>query len=400
MIDPQIVNHTRKTAEQSLAMMQQSDPDTWSGLQLSSEPVDDRSVLWWHGELPLVEIALTDQGGAPSGYLLVSADERLPPILECATSGAPRTRTVANLLARSLKSPGAAKFQRHVFYTSTEIYAELLHDGELFRVRLPSLSSFKVTEAGRAAVSPASIFDQSIVSSQWSLLSTRQPPPGPALVILKDAAPVKYNQNCDKYSRSDWQLQLGQPEVNPCAPHATAGCVPVAWAMLLSSWKRMGHKGSEKIWARSTDWNTDWDETMTPNPSKSADVEKTIWRLHKLLSTTPDGGTESDKDILGAQIFKEFGIDVKYNQNHNADFDFAMKIIGTKQPFLFGAQGHWPVVNKKAGHAVIVYGYNRTQRWVLLCPGWGVNSSDPADPLRKDLWVNFDQYKDTYCIYL
>src|ERR1700694_3905920 len=135
MIDPQSVKRTRATAEDSLALMQQTDPETWSGLRLSPDTPDERSVFWWYGELPLVEIPLKDQSGAPSGYLLVSGDERLPPTMECAASGLPRSQLFGDLLRRVLQSySGTAKFQRYVFFTSTEIYAEISYNDEVFRI--------------------------------------------------------------------------------------------------------------------------------------------------------------------------------------------------------------------------------------------------------------------------
>jgi hypothetical protein len=61
------------------------------------------------------------------------------------------------------------------------------------------------------------------------------------------AAPVAYNQLCATYLLGESGAYSMNSGPNYCTPRCIAGCVPVAWAMLLSAYKRAGLPGSDQI---------------------------------------------------------------------------------------------------------------------------------------------------------
>jgi hypothetical protein len=172
--------------------------------------------------------------------------------------------------------------------------------------------------------------------------------------------------------------------------------------MLLSSWKRTGYWDTAKIWKNSACWKYEWPSWGGfANPSQCDDVEKTIWSLNQLMSTTCDGSTYDNRTISGAKIFGKMGMTWKYAQAKNKPFQFAIGVIQAGQPLLWTANGIWDATLGKlsstpvpggTGHAVVAYEYKKADRTLLVALGWGYGF--------ENKYINYDQFRITNCLYL
>src|ERR1700761_8037996 len=81
-----------KIASAVLAKKSREDSQTWAAKSLSS--TRDFQLFWWSKEIALVEIPLTNDLNALSGYFLISTDRRLPPLLEYSSSAPPLSRQI------------------------------------------------------------------------------------------------------------------------------------------------------------------------------------------------------------------------------------------------------------------------------------------------------------------
>lgn len=407
MIDQTVFDAAFKLAHAFVDKRRLEDGPTWAQLQVKPVSAADAAIFYWGGSIPLVEIPLFDVvSRQSSGYLLVSTSPDLPPMLEYATSGKPLSESIQQFLAPSLAKAGLHNAQqRFVFITSTEIYVELVDPSRNQSVLLnvPGLFSLPVTKLGEMAVTPNDVFDQQVVRRQWLDLKTPGGPGDLPEVVLQQACPIRYQQNCDGYAHyAECKLELDGAGTTYCSPHAIAGCAPVAWAMLLSSWKRTGLWNSSKIWPGVSRWDREWPSGGGDyNVSQCPEVEKTIWRIHALMGTTADGSTLGSRTIAGAAIFHEFGMEWTYAQAQGQSFEFAASIIAKGQPFLWTAAGPWHLRGRatgaspqpgSVGHAVVAYGYKKADRTLLVALGWG-----SAFPNKS---ITYDQYASSNCLYL
>lgn len=405
MLNAQKLSDALQVADAFVSRKRRTDPTPWSAVHLTPITLKTAAVFWWYGSIPLVEVPLTNASGTQSnGYLLVSTDRELPPILEYSLDGLPLSRQILQQLTPALaRSNLSVLFSRFVFITSTEIYVEVTDEkgGDLTAVAIPDLFTFKPAAGIAISVKANSIFPKAIVDAQWDNLTPGAPGDKPE-VILQNAVPVRYQQNCDKYANLlECGIELKTTQTY-CSPNAIAGCVPVAWAMLLSSWKRTGYWDSSKIWPGSNCWDIEWPSWGGwANPSKCDAVNATIWRLHTLMGTTSDGSTNNSNTIAGAAIFSEFGIAWKYAQAQNRPFEFAIGVIQAGQPLLWTANGIWDSTLKQlsntpvpggVGHGVVAYGYKKADRTLLVALGWGYSYANK--------YINYDQYRITNCLYL
>ena len=375
----------------------------FSGLRIVQEAAASAKLFWWGGTIPLVEVPLaTILGGTASGYLLVSTSKSLPPILEFCLDGAPLSQRITEQMHSALwRDRVTAVIERFVFITSTEIYAEIKtpDSSDLTLFKVGDTLGVTIPSPVHIARDPAAIFDSQILDDQWRIM-TPQPPPNLPEIILNNAAPVLYQQNCDAYGlECSIDLKTG---TTYCSPHCIAGCVAVGWAMLLSSWKRTGFWDSAKIWQGSTCWASDWSSGNGPWVNACDQVNATIWQVHNLMGTGCDGATQNNRTIDGAKIFASFGMGWQYGQTANASFEFLRDLTLKGQPFLYTAQAHWNIAlgtlstspqPGDEGHAVVVFGNRITDRMLYVALGWG--SSFPYK------WINYDQYnRVNSCFYL
>jgi hypothetical protein len=128
------------------------------------------------------------------------------------------------------------------------------------------------------------------------------------------------------------------------------------------------------------------------NPSQCPLVESTIWKLHSLLGTTVDGATDQNNTINGAAIFSDYGLHWSFGQAFNQPFEFAIQATQAGQPLLWTAQGNWVPGEPPAGHGVVSYGYQKSDRSLFITLGWG--SSFP------DKYIYRDQYSQNGCFYM
>lgn len=385
------------TAKNFLIQNQKEDPEDWKDLELIENVKENIGYFWWNSELKLADIPLVNKYTKErSGYLLVSESEELPPVIEYATNGLSLTEQINQLTKPILITSGIeGEITKYHFITSTEIYAEisrseskdsfLLNVPDLFTIPEKSILSYNRTAS--------SVFDPQEVKTQWEAFTPGNPGNKPK-VVLNNAKPTRYQQNCNSYNFGEVCSIDSSITSTYCSPRRIAGCVPVAWAMLLSSWKRTGYWDTNKIWKNSACWNIEWPSWGgTWNPSQCDAVESSIWKLHTLMSTTADGSTTASNVIKGAKIFSSFNMTWKFHRASNQKFDFARKIISAGQPFVFDGQGKWSFTNNvfsdtpgpgKTGHAVVAYGYKKSNKTLLVALGWG-NSFE-------NKWINHDQF--------
>jgi hypothetical protein len=316
-------------------------------------------------------------------------------MLEYASSGPPLSHQITLFTAPALRQ-AEIDWQpvKYHYASSTEIYLEFpAVDGVIHLLNVPNLIVHRAKQEFRVSRTPEQVFDQKTIDDMWKIYTPGGPGDVPG-IILQFLQPVKYQQSCNKYGSriTDCKINISS-STNYCAPNAIAGCVTVAWAVLMSSWKRSGFFGASAIWAGSTCWNIDWPSYGGyANPSQCPMVESTIWKLHALLGTTNDGSTNSDATIRGAAIFADYGLHWGFAQAFNQPFEFAIKVTQAGQPLLWTAQGNWVPGEPPAGHGVVSYGYQKSDRTLFVTLGWG--SSFP------DKYISYDQYSQNGCFYM
>jgi hypothetical protein len=352
-------------------------PNEWNDIRID----ENRSIyssIWWYDYIELHEVPYTDSTGNPRGYALVSLDNRLPPVLEYASDGDVLSGYIAGIIGiQPLPSKQDSNFPRITFITSTEFFAEMtMPDGttclfDPIRRKLHSRNQLPIPR-----VDPTALFDQTIVRQQWADL-TRNPGPGD-VVVIEDASPVLYNQDCEN-DRSFCMISLNTPN-SPCAPAAIAGCAAVAWAMLASSFKKLGLPESHKIWTGATDWDLNWNSGYPI--SRSAAVRRSIWLAHKAMNTSVNGETAYGNLINGQEIFREMGIGWVFKSEEYRWYDF-YDSCRRRRPAIWSATGPWGS-RGLVGHSVVVFGYRHVDTTFRIGLGWGKN--------RPYINTNYGQY--------
>lgn len=382
-----------------------TEPLQWAHKVLAKESPGQMKVFWWSDTIPLCEVPLFDLiTRSQSGYMIVCGDRRLPPVLEYSSSGPTLSDQIDFLCAPALRQSGMQRETiRSHYASSTEIYLEFEgDDGAFHYLNVPNLYVLNTRRRVVIDRQPEQVFDSKIVDATWGTFTPGAPGDLPE-IILQFFRPVRYQQNCDKYGAlmTDCKIEF-QLTQSYCAPNAIAGCVPVAWAMLMSSWKRAGFFGAQNIWANSTCWDKDWPSYGGwANPSQCPEVEKTIWKLHAMMGTTSEGGTFDNATLAGAGIFADYGLSWRFAQAQNQNFEFAISVIQHGQPLLWTANGIWSSLLAEqvsspvpggVGHGVVAYGYKKSDRTLYIALGWGSSYSDK--------YINYDQYRLTNCIYM
>ncbi len=386
-----------ETATKFIERNRNIDPKTWKDLKIASASNEIQNVFKWSSEINLYDIPLVNKKTRErSGYLLISESKELPPVIEYATEGLSLKEQIDGLVTPALyASEIDATPKEYHFITSTEIYVEIFNERskESFLINVPDLFVIQKESIDSFNRQAREEFNNASIDEQWYALEDNDSS-GASKIVLNKAKPTRYQQNCDSYSLDQvCKIDLSEPKTY-CSPRRISGCVPVAWAMLLSAWKRMNFEDSSKIWKGSSTWNIEWPSWQgTVNPSKSAEVESTIWKLHDLMDTTATGGTSDSKTIEGAKIFSTFDMSWKFSIAVDQDFSFAQKIIQAGQPFLFDGYGKWSSIDKKfsnsvgndkGGHGVVAYGYDKTDKMLLVAMGWGTGTPNK--------WIHHDQY--------
>lgn len=347
--------------------------------------------IHWHGEIELEEMPLVSAEDSPSGYLLVAPDGRLPPVLEHAESGVILSERLSRIVAAAYPD---ATIERFVYYSSLEILAEVLHRGRRYTIELPSLRSWATDDVPGTRPDPATVYERAAMDELRQRLADATPPGVPQRKILQNAVPVRYNQNCNRYLLECAAPPLGAGTTH-CSPNAISGCGPVAWAMWLSALKRAKFRGAEAIWKNSTRWETDWPSFGSGQLSQCPDVNRTIWQVHRLAGTTSDGMTDSNRMIDGGGVVKEFGVPWKFRHVGKPLYELACYLISGGLPFLWGGTGRWHGPKEaKVGHAVVVYGYDKTSDLVRIGLGWG------NDPVGDDRFAYWEHFENTFAIHL
>jgi hypothetical protein len=323
-------------------------------------------------------------------------------MLECASSGCPLSHQISSFLAPALRhSQIDWRPSKYHYASSTEIYVEFpAFDGAVHLLNIPNLFVRRVKQGFSLSRAPEEVFDQRTIEPMMPI-DYPMPTPGrragdaPA-DVLDFIRPVKYQQNCNNYgSGFDCKINILSSE-HYCAPNAISGCIPVAFALLMSSWKRSGFFGASAIWTGSTCWDIDWPSYLEQaNPSQCPLVESTIWKLHRLMGTNSDGGTNPSLTSRGKAIFLDYGLrnlGMRFSSRRNDRFEFAVSVVHAGQPLLWTAEGTWFPGKGPAGHGVVAYGYQRSDRMLLVTLGWGSYFSDK--------YINFDQYRENTCFFM
>ncbi len=377
-------------------------------------------IFWWDDDTPIHEFSMKS-GDKNMGYVLASGNKNFPAIFEYSITASPFSAQVYKYLSALLAESGIFPKSLTLYYISPiEIVAKIesQQNQNCIFVRLPSLEVTLLPPDFKIQRNAANIWSQQMVDDEWNALQQlSSDATGSTKKILTKRQPVKYQQNCDKYSADECMISLDSSSGHYCAPNCIAGCTPVAWAMLSSAWKRSGYKDADKkIWPDSNCWNIDWPSTT--NPSKCQVVSDTIWDYHTLMGTTCNGNTTRSNYLKSGPYFKsEWGLSWNWGKKENIDFAYSQKITDASQPYIFGGTGQWdallesydaknqsnvnsgdqPVVNIKSsdgkvGHSVVCYGYDSTNKQIYICLGWGKSFDDK--------FINISAYPSNIAIFL
>lgn len=369
----------RSIANDFLTSQRQTTPGSWKNVEIGSS-IGAAPISWRGSPYTLYDVPLIDAStNSAAGYILVSVSAVLPKVLEYATSGSSLVNQLEETLRPFLIRLGLPlALNRYVFVTSTEIYADI---GSGLCIVLPDL-----------AVRNLDYLLSRMEAATGGNLIVRQSAPvmtGSNEIILYNNVPIQYQQNCESYP-----IDSAIGGDNYCAPKAIAGCVAVGWAMWLSAWKRSPRvPEAPKIWPNSKCWAYSWRSKGPPiNPNICEDVNRTIWQLHSLCGTSPDGVTSVANVLNGSHILAEFGINWRICSAESPSYELATSVIDAGQPFLWIAQGVWNQMHPAVvGHAVVVYGYRKAERMLRVALGWG--------KFFEDRNVNFDQFANSSIYY-
>jgi hypothetical protein len=364
------------------------------------------AVFWWDDRLPLFEFPLYDPASQhSSGYLVVSSDRRLPPILEYSLEGTPLSTNLNAYLAANLVSLSA--WPRSVtwyYWSPLEIVAkvELAGDVRTTFLTIPSLEPVRLDSPLPIQRNPNQIWASGPVAQEWRRLEDWPRSAGTlAVKELWDRKPIRYQQGCARYDLDRCSLS-DKDGGHYCEPYCIAGCVPVAWGMLTSCWKKIDQNGSNtKIWPSSSCWQLEWPSTT--NPNRCQIVSDAIWAYHSVMGTTCNGSTSRSEYLKAAyHLSNSSGLNWDWGKWEDVGFDKCAQIIDAWQPFVFGATGQWSAFLQgqfpgrafnlqsegqgKVGHAVVCYGYDTDAQTLKICLGWGSSFADK--------WIKVSEYAD------
>ncbi len=387
------------TAKRFILKKKAEDFAMWDGIEIKE---DIQNVFWWNTTLKLYDIPLINIVTKKSaGYFLVSESKQLPPIIEYSTEGLSLKEQIDANIYHVLKETEIKGVPlNYYFMNSTEIYVEIqtevgkgnfvLNIPNLFVIQKNSLESHNNRR------NPQDYFDGITTLNLWNTIENNDVI-NQTSRVLHWRKPTRYQQNCDSYLfEENCSINFNTPQ-HYCTPRAISGCTPVAWAMLLSSWKKstMGN-AYIKIWERSNCWDIEWPSYGSrSNPSQCSIVELDIWKIGRYMNTTRDGATSFNQIINGGKIFSDYGLSWKFYRASNESFEWAVKIIDAGQAFMFGGTGEWSLSKKtfipaikaeESGHSTVAYGYSKPDRTLLVSLGWGTFYSNK--------WINHDQYRN------
>lgn len=360
---------------------------TWLDRELP--PPDRRPffVYHWDDRRELVEMPLWDATRrVQSGYVIVSPDPTLPPVLQYSLEGAPLSQTLSDWCKRYLSSVREpAEDVSFWFFDSFEIAARIRfagRSGEVF-VRFPDQEVLELDQRAAIIRTPPIRWRREVEDLWGHLASPELQGLARGQRVLWHRRPVRYNQLTE-----DGRIM---------------GCTPVAWAMLASAMKLSPVGGSHRIWEGSRCWNLEWTSS-----SRCEEVRAAIWRFHAAMGTSADGATTTNRIQDGEKVFPElWGIDWDWEDDGNDDWGNVTEIINRDRPFLFSAQGHWrevleklgargPALGRgKVGHSVVCYGYDDANCMMQVSLGWGTGTDDHGIAFLQYAHNNIN-YADDY----
>jgi hypothetical protein len=349
---------------------------------------DEDHVLY---EFPL----LTDLG-KDAGYVIISADETLPPVLSYSHDGPVLSAQLRDLLQATL--PEVSPDQVRWFYFSAlDLVARLpTSEGETpVYVTIPRFSPTRLAKPIRR--NPLDCWTAEHVRGRWEALS--EPIREHDIVSQLPNSPKRYNQSCSGYPLSagdasdelpDRRIKLSEQDGgNLCAWRGISGCAPVAWAVLASWWKQ-DPRAAAKIWPGSTCWSLEWSSSYFPqDPTLCPEVSSSIWGFHNYCSTSFDGQTDLNNTYSGFGLFRDrYGLpwswagDWTYSFDGANAFNIARREINGGQAVMYCATGPWQQYGGAGndGHCTVAYGFNDSSRKILICLGWGY--------LFSDVWID------------
>jgi hypothetical protein len=401
-MDAKLIRAARATAQAFLDRRYAASPPKDAGDRMHAG--SSAGTVWFDDATPLFEISIADPAGRPrAGYLLVSADRRLPPVLEYSFEGDGPAQCGQRELAGGLQVLGQVARGAQIYYMSPfELVARIDLDGrsDAVYVTLPDLRSSVVAAPLRIRRNPRTLYSAREVTAQWAAIDNwTKGPHVRAGKVLYDRQPVRYSQTCDNKRDVVCVLDVDKGGTR-CTPGCIVGCTPTAWGMIASGWKRFGAPGAEKIWAGASDWAADWPTTPTL-PAPSTKVNDCLWDLHRVMATGCEGNTgwwEIERG--GPHLSKTYGLTWTWAHVDRLSFDNVKQLIDSGRTFVFSGGGYWDAVRTNNGtapaklagaprggkkgdkqtwgvHSVAAYGYDvDSANWMLISLGWGSNWAD------------------------
>jgi len=373
-------------------------------------------VFWWDDVTPLFEYSLQSADGEPAGYIILSGSKALPPVMEYASEGEVLSSLLTKHIGSRLNSlKGGSSCVKWYYFSPLELVSQISfsNSSEVHYFAYPTLENIKL-DLGELRIerNPRDFWSEREVQFEWHQLENIYSLASEPRVTLDFARPVKYQQGCNNYGFTAYGLiEAFDTASNQtyCSPHCIAGCVPVAWAMEASAFKRGNCFGSAaKIWPNSSCWNRDWSSSTNPNICE--EVSATIWKAHDYCSTSCDGSVDYGHLISGQAIFPNvFNLNYRFYLKSDLDFSGIQDVIGrAHQPFILRGDGQWQKYlamhltsfqysataspGETEGHAVLCYGYDSIGTKAYICMGWG--SSFP------DKWIDINSISGRAGIYV
>jgi len=365
-------------------------------------------VFFWDEEHPLYEFPIVDRTESPAraGYVLVSGNDDLPPVLEYSLDARPLSSQLNSYLHSSLTVLLEVPSDVTWFYwNGLEPVARVKLVGRASPVfiQVPECRVYPLAAEQRILRDPRDSWSVEEVRRRWNEIRDLE------TVRVESSTqlwynPVRYQQGCDAYGAD---CRLGSdPGHTYCTPHCIAGCTPVCWAMLASCWKKHGQGGaSTKIWSGSGCWGLEWPSST--NPSRCGDVSASIWDFHRYMGTGCAGDTDWNNIIAGGRIFHDkWGLPWQWGRRDNQDYGFVKSVIDHGQPCHFSALGQWNSYAAnllradetsgggpgQEGHSIVAYGYDDAQSAVKICLGWGT--------WYADKYIRVSDYTRNQCVFV
>lgn len=310
-----------------------------------------------------------------SGFVIISGDKRLPPVLDYCTSGDSLLTFASRflegfLIVRQLEAHNV----RWMYFGPFDVVAEVrLRSGSFLYVRCPNLhvidSPKPIEFAGGLRVQ-----NPEWVASRWDFYERPDDIelPGMKCSTMFGWGAIKYNQTCRPGPSLEEDIATSK---NYCGSTCIAGCTPTGWLVLASSFATFDQT-TFPLFTDAPDWHLGWETSHGAPPAPASHVlNRRLWDLHDYMGTGCNGTTMGGAIASGSNVFGVYGLNWSWSHYEDVPYSFVSSINDGGLTYLLSGQSEWNP-HEVEGHSVVAHGFNDNDAHVQVCLGWGQEIPD------------------------